>query len=107
MKFDKPHAANAVKTKGDVLREAREANARAIFEDPASYAEWRIRMGLERKPEPPINYGMRERVLAEFRKLGVSLAAIPDKRARPVASDALRALNMRKVEQDTEKSLPF
>ena len=73
------------------------------------------RLDPEAKPNPI----MRARIAAEFRKFGVSLASIPDDRKiRPAehyvmpdssvpigASDALRALNMRR--EQAEKSLPF
>jgi hypothetical protein len=53
----------------DGVTEAQLANARAIYEDPHAYAEWRVRMGLEKPPEVRTTSVMRQRVVGLFADL--------------------------------------
>jgi hypothetical protein len=50
----------------DEVTEAKLANARAIYEDHQAYAEWRVRMGLEKPPEVRTTSVMRQRVVGLF-----------------------------------------
>ena len=38
--------------RADGLTEEQLANARAVYEDPTAYAEWRLRMGLSQPIKP-------------------------------------------------------
>src|ERR1700721_2013948 len=83
MKFDKPKEGNHLGPNDkydDGTTPAQRANMKAVRENSEAYAEWRIRVGMAKEPEPPINFRMRDRIASEFRKMGVALAAIPDDR---------------------------
>jgi hypothetical protein len=53
----------------DGLTEAQLAKMRAIYEDPAAYAEWRLRMGLSQPPKPRTDPVMQHRLAMLFRGL--------------------------------------
>lgn len=59
----------SMKKDDDGTTEAQRANMRAIYEDPAAYAEWRIRMKLDKGPEVKPSAVMRQRVTALFADL--------------------------------------
>ena len=101
MKFDKPSGGSPIGGPDNGIAEAQRANMRAIFEDPEAYAEWRIRMGLERPPEVKPRAMMKQRVAALAGDLAKELQASNARRprerwerapARKLTPEELRAL---------------
>lgn len=66
----------------DGTTEAQRANCRAIYEDPQAYAEWRLRMGLEKPKEIRPSPAMRQRVAALCASLSADLQATNRNRPR-------------------------
>ncbi len=59
----------------NLARDAEHARLRMIYENQSDYAEWRLRMGLQKPTEGWVDPAMRARVSALFAELSRSLAA--------------------------------
>ncbi len=67
----------------NLARDAENARLRMIYENPADYTEWRLRMGLQKPTEGRDEPVMRARVSALFAGLSRSLAARDISRRAP------------------------
>ncbi len=91
----------------NLARDAENARLRMIYENPADYTEWRLRMGLQKPTEGSVDPAMRARVDVLFAELKRWMAARDLHRRAPIwrnmtpaqAADQLAELPDRFAEQ--------